>query len=118
MRASVFPGAVGTSEALEILWADSDRAFCRLPRGESGGHRYAFVPADSDSEHPALGSIERLVHEYELRDHLDEGWALRPADLVRERGRTLLVVAYESGEPLDRLAGAPLEIGLFLRLAV
>ena len=45
-------------------------------------------------------------------------WALRPVELVRERGRTMLVVEYTGGEPLDRLIGQPMEVGRFLRLAV
>jgi hypothetical protein len=37
---------------------------------------------------------------------------------MRERGRTMLVVEYVRGEPLDRLVGQPMEVGKFLRLAV
>jgi PAS domain S-box-containing protein len=118
MRASAFPGAVGPRGALEVLWADGDRAFCRLACGDADVQRYAFVPAESGAEHPTLGSIDRLVHEYRLREYLDEEWALRPVELLRERGRTLLVVSYHSGEPLERLLRAPMELGLFLRLAV
>jgi hypothetical protein len=49
--------------------------------------------------------INRLTHENELKDYLDGAWALRPVELVRERGRTMLVVEYTGGEPLDRLIG-------------
>src|SRR6185295_5762298 len=54
----------------------------------------------------------------ELKEHLDAAWALRPMELVRERGRTMLVVEYSGGEPLDRLIREPMEIGRFLPLAV
>src|SRR6185295_14067126 len=54
----------------------------------------------------------------ELKEHLDAAWALRPMELVRERGRTMLVVEYSGGEPLDRLIRQPMEVGKFLRLAV
>jgi serine/threonine protein kinase len=37
--------------------------------------------------------------------------------LVRERGRTMLVVDYTAGEPLEHLIGQPIEVGRFLRLA-
>ncbi|MBV8472199.1 MAG: serine/threonine-protein kinase PknK, partial [Hyphomicrobiales bacterium] len=57
-------------------------------------------------------------HEYELKDELDREWALRPLDLVRDAGRTMLVLDDESGEPLERLLGVPVEVGRFLRLAV
>ncbi len=43
---------------------------------------------------------------------------MRPLELVRERGQTMLVVDYTGGEPLDRLVRQPMEIGQFLRLAV
>jgi len=59
-----------------------------------------------------------LRHEYELRDELDGAWAVRPLELVREAGRTLLVLEDPGGEPLEGLLGAPMEMGCFLRLAI
>ena len=53
-----------------------------------------------------------------LKDELDGTWAVRPVELVREGGRTMLVLEDPGGEPLDRLLGAPLEMGRFLRLAI
>src|SRR5206468_5164839 len=52
-----------------------------------------------------------------LQRYLDSAWALRPLELVRERGQTMLVVDYTGGEPLDRLVRQPMEIGAFLRIA-
>jgi serine/threonine protein kinase len=63
-------------------------------------------------------SLARLAHHYELRDELDGGWAARPLELVREQGRTMLVLEDPGGEPLARLLGAPMELGRFLRLAI
>src|SRR5262249_40400528 len=79
---------------------------------------HAFVPVVAGTGHPTLESINRLVHEYELKDYLEGGWALRPVELVREPGQTMLVVDYAGGEPLDRLIGQPMEVGRFLPLAV
>ena len=101
-----------------MLWEDAERAFCRLGRGDAEGHRHAFMPVLPDGEHPTIESINRLTHEYELRDYLDGAWAVQPVEFVREPGRTMLVVKYTGGEPLDRLIGQPMEIGRFLRLAV
>ena len=39
-------------------------------------------------------------------------------DLVRDAGRTMLVLEDAGGDPLDRLLGAPMEVGRFLRLAI
>jgi hypothetical protein len=99
------------------LWQDRDRVFCRLKCDGAEGNRHTFV-LTSDPEHPTLESIQRLTHEYELRDYLDPAWALKPVELIRERGVVMLVVQYMGGEPLDRLLGRPMKIGKFLRLTV
>ncbi len=39
-------------------------------------------------------------------------------ELVRERGRSLLVLEDPGGEPLDRLLGQPMTLESFLRLAI
>ena len=118
MKASVLFGAGWENDSLEVLWRDAGRAFCRLSRDDADGGRYAFIPILSDAEHPILECVNRLAHEFELREYLDGTWALRPLELVRERGQTMLVVDYTGGEPLDRLIRQPMEIGQFLRLAV
>ncbi len=103
---------------IEVLWEDAGRAFCRQWRNDVKGYRHAFTPVLAGSEHSTSESIGRLHHEYELRDRLDAAWALRPVEVVRERGRTMLFVEYRGGEPLGRIIGQPMEIGLFLRLAL
>jgi PAS domain S-box-containing protein len=118
MNASALFGPGWEDDSVEVLWEDADRAFCRLWRDGVEGDRHAFIPFLAGAEHPTLESINRLVHEYELRDYTDSAWALQPVELVRERGRTMLVVAYAGGEPLERLILEPMEIGRFLRLAV
>jgi serine/threonine protein kinase len=70
------------------------------------------------AEHPTPGSLNRLTHEYGLKDDLDDAWAVRPLELARERGRTMLVLKDPGGEPLHRLLGPPMEVEKFLRLAV
>jgi predicted ATPase len=74
----------------------------------------AVLPA---SEHPTPGLVGRLAHEYGLKDELDGRSAVRPLALVREHGRTVLLLEDPGGEPLDRLLGRPLEMGRFLRFA-
>ena len=118
MKASVLFGAGWENDSLEVLWRDAGRAFCRLSQEDGGGERYAFIPVLSDAEHPILEIANRLAREFELREYLDGTWALLPLELVRERGRTMLVVDYTGGEPLDRLMREPMEIGKFLRLSV
>jgi len=70
------------------------------------------------AESPTCLNLDRLIHEYALKDHLDGAWAARPLELVREPGRTILVLEDHDATPLDRLVGRPIEIGTFLHVAV
>jgi serine/threonine protein kinase len=70
------------------------------------------------AEHPAPTVLERLAHEYGLKEELEGDWAVRPLELVRERGGMLLVLEDPGGEPLERVVGVPMEMGTFLRLAI
>ena len=118
MTASAVSDASSRNDSLQVLWEDTERVFCRLLRKDVGDHRHAFMPRLAGAEHPTLESVNRLAHEYELKDYLDGAWALRPVDLVREPGQTMLVVEYAGGEPLDRHLGQPLEMARFLPLAI
>ena len=105
-------------KSLEIVWRDSERILCKMSRNGAGPSQYAFTPALYASEHPTSESIERLEHEFKLKDYLESDWAVRPLELIRDRGRTMLVVDFRGEERLDRLIRKPLEIGQFLRFAV
>lgn len=116
MKASVSLDA-GANDSIEVLWRDADRMFCKLRRADQEAYGHAFLAVLPDAEYPALESIKRLTHEYELKSQLEGGWALKPLDLVRDRERTMLMVDYKAGVPLERLIGEPMEIGTFLQLA-
>src|SRR5262249_8102923 len=102
----------------EVLWQDGERVFSRGWRLGNDGKRRAVLLVAPAADHPSRSSLDRLTHEYELKDELDGTWAARPLDLVRDAGRTVLVLEDAGGEPLDRLLGAPMEVERFLRLAV
>src|ERR1700704_1364550 len=108
---------VGGESNLQVLWEDGERVFCR---GEShaDGYRAAVLAVLPAAEHPTPATLDRLAREYGLKDELDGAWALRPLELVRERGRTMLVLEDTRSEPLDRLLGAPMEVRSFLRFAI
>src|SRR6266436_1044172 len=116
MKPPSWLGAGGDS-SLEVLWEDGERVFCR---GEShaDGYRAAVLVVLPAAEHPTLATLDRLAHEYGLKDELDGAWAVRPLELVRERGRVMLVLEDTRSEPLDRLLGVPMEVRSFLRLAI
>src|ERR1700731_1148718 len=107
----------GGDSSLQVLWEDGERVFCR---GEShaDGYRVAVLVVVPVAEPPTPATLDRLAREYGLKDELDGAWAVRPLELVRERGRMMLVLEDTRGEPLDRLLGVPMEVQSFLRLAI
>ncbi|MGF6935488.1 PAS domain S-box-containing protein [Paraburkholderia sp. UCT70] len=104
--------------SFQILWDDGERVFCRGRRPGDGDGGDDVLIARPAAEHPPPASFDRLAHEFGLKDELDGGWAVRPLELVREGGRTLLVLEDPGGEPLAQLLGAPMEVGRVLRLAI
>ncbi|WP_217469091.1 hypothetical protein, partial [Paraburkholderia ultramafica] len=107
---------MGNNLSLQIVWEDGERVFCRGQRpGYGSANNVLIVRAATD--HPLPASLDRLAHEFALKDELDGAWAVRPLELLREDGRTLLVLEDPGGEPLARLLGAPMELDSVLRLA-
>src|SRR5215469_11772381 len=100
----------------QLLWADGGRVFRRGWRLDENGNRHSVLLVVPAADHPTRSSLDRLTHEYELKDELDGGWAVRPLDLVGDAARTMLVLEDAGAEPLDRLLAAPMEAGRFLRL--
>jgi predicted ATPase len=107
--------AMGTSKhAIDSLRQDGE-LLLRRGRRRDAPSVLEVTPA---TEHVAPETLRRLEREYALSAELDSAWALRPLELSRRDGRPVLVLEDPGGEPLDRLMGEPLELGLFLRLAV
>src|SRR5882762_5892098 len=103
----------------ELLRADEELA---LHRGRPGtpttsGCRPILL-LGAVCEHPAPATLKRLEHEYALERELRSAWAAQPIALTEHQGRTTLVLEDPGGEPLDGLLRAPMELGLFLRVAV
>ena len=86
----------------QVLW-DGDRVFRRGWRLGDDGKRSAVLVVTPAAEHPSPSTLDRLAHEYELRDELDGAWAARPLALSREGSRITLLVEDPGGEPLERL---------------
>jgi PAS domain S-box-containing protein len=108
---------VNEISSFQVLWEDGERVFCRGERHRNADHSVvlAVLPA---AEHPAAATLDRLVHEHELKDELDSTWAVRPLEIVREGGRTMLVLEDPGGEPLERELDRPMECGRYLRIAI
>ena len=96
----------------------AELAFCRGWRDGAEGRRDGVLVVLPASEQPTPAILDRLAHEYSLKDELDGAWAVRPLELLRDRGQTVLVLEDPGGELLSGLLGAPMDVGRFLRLAV
>ena len=116
MNLSPSLGAGGVSR-LTVLLEDGERVLCRGWRDDGDGDGTAVLAVLSASEHPAPAFVDQLAHEYGLKDELDGRSAARPLALVREHGRTMLLLEDPGGGPLARLLGRPMEMGRFLRFA-
>jgi serine/threonine protein kinase len=105
-------------EILQPLWEDGERVFRRGWRDGGDSRRIAVLMVDLAAEARTPGDLDRLAHEYGLKDELDSAWAARPLELMREGGRSLLVLEDPGGEPLDRLLGRPMVLEGFLPFAI
>jgi PAS domain S-box-containing protein len=106
------------AEVFQVLWEDGDRVLCRTWHRGADGERDVVLAVLLAAEQPAPAALDRLAHEYGLKDELDGIWAVRPLELGHERGRTMLVLEDSGGEPLERMLDAPLKLGRFLRIAI
>ncbi|MEM5429660.1 trifunctional serine/threonine-protein kinase/ATP-binding protein/sensor histidine kinase [Cupriavidus oxalaticus] len=107
---------MGNGPSLQILWEDGELAFCRGRRpGDSGADSVLIVRPAAD--YPSSASLDRLAHEFRLKDELAGAWAVRPLELLREDGQSFLVLEDPGGEPLVSQLGAPMETGSVLRFA-
>jgi len=102
----------------QVLREDGEYVFRRGWQKGHNGQQRSVLMVLAAAEHPSPATLDRLTHEYQLKDELDGAWAVRPLEIVRSNGRTILVFADAGGEPLDRLLGVPLPAGRFLRLAI
>jgi len=67
-------------------------------------------------QHPVPESLNRLQHEYSLKEELDSNWAAQPIAMVRHWDRPVLLLTDPGGVPLSQLLGRPEEhpVTLFL----
>ena len=103
--------------SLQILWEDGERVFCRSQYPGNVGAESVLIVRPA-ANYPTSVSLERLAHEFSLRDELDSAWAVRPLEILQEDGQTLLVLEDPGGEPLERMLTAPMEVDRVLRYAV
>src|SRR5271166_4883357 len=116
---SPFAGEGGQDSGCQVLWEDGERVFCRGWRLGGDGSRSPVLVVLPLAAHPSPSTLDRLTHEHGLKEELGRAWAMRPLEIVRGAGRTMLVLEDVGDfEPLDRLLAAPMEVESFLRLAI
>jgi PAS domain S-box-containing protein len=91
----------------QILWDDGERVFSRK-RGQGEGSASVLIVRPAIAQ-PLPATLDRLAHEYDLKDALHNEWALQPQALERSGGTTHLLFDDPGGEPLSRLLIAPLD---------
>ena len=102
----------------QVLWEEGDSIFCRRWQQAANGEQESVLNLLPAAMHPTSASLDRLNHEYALRDDLEDAWAVRPLVLARENGRTTLFLQDPGGEPLARQLGTPMDVERFLHLAI
>ncbi|MGA7126307.1 MAG: AAA family ATPase [Chthoniobacterales bacterium] len=101
--------------SLEALRKDEEFI---LYRGRNQGDASRILVLSPVAEHPTPESLKRLEHECSLKEVLDPAWSARPIAVARHSDRTVLELEDPGGVPLDELLGRPLDLVLFLRMAV
>ncbi len=83
------PGArTEGDDGLDVLWDDGKRIFCRGWRADDAGNKSAVLVVLPAGEHSPPALLNRLTHEFGLKDDLESAWAVRPLKLWRDHGRT------------------------------
>jgi serine/threonine protein kinase len=104
-----------STRGFEVLRTDEDFI---LYRGQSQGDGCRVLVLSPVAEHPTPECLKRLEHECSFKEALESGWSARPIALARDLDRIVLQLEDPGGVPLDQLLGNPVELSLFLRLAV
>lgn len=105
------------NEGMQVLWDDAERVLCRGRRA-AGDCTVAVLVASTAAEQPGRPSLDRLAHEYSLKDELDSRWAIRPLELLHDNGRMHLVFEDPGGVLLAELLSAPMDIETFLHASI
>ena len=95
------PNDAYSEDGSQVMWGDGERSSRRGWRADDSGNRRTVLIGLPAADHPSRSSLDRLNHEFELKDELDGVWAARPLDLVCEAGRTILVLEDAGGESLN-----------------
>ena len=106
-----------TQLPLNILREDEEFILYRGEHPSRPDSRSVLLLAPSSSQ-PSLETLKKLEHEYSLRNELDPAWAALPVAVTKHIGQTAIVLEDPGGKPLDRFPSGPVDLKLFLRIAI
>src|SRR5947199_4459285 len=109
---SLFP--VAEAQSADVIRQDDEFVLYRAKRRDAPS-RLFLTPL---STRPTAETLEKVEHEYSLRDALNSAWAIRPVALSQRHGKPTLELEDPGGETLDRLLRGPMEVTQFLRIAI
>ena len=94
--------AVAEAQSADVIRKDDEFVLYRGEHGTRGdaSSRLFLTPL---STRPTSETLEKLKHEYSLRDALNAAWAIRPVALSQHLGKPTLELEDPGGETLDRL---------------
>lgn len=118
MSTRISLGAGAKDGRQQVLGKDGERVLYRGLRADRTRAPHSVLAPRLIAKSPPPASLDRLAHEYGLKDHLESAWAARPLELLRDRDGTMLVLEDPGGETLDRRPVEPMEVPQFLPLAV
>jgi serine/threonine protein kinase len=94
-----------------------DDAFV-LYRGRSEQNASQVLMLSPAGDRPSPENLQRLEHEYSLREALNTEWAIQPIAIASHSDRPVLVLHDPGAALLDQLLSKPLETAFGLRLAI
>jgi hypothetical protein len=92
------------TDGLKVVWEDGERVFCRGWCLDANGNRGAVLAVLPAAMHPSPANLDRLTHEYGLKDELNAAWAARPQALGQEHGRPMLMLEDPGGRAARAIA--------------
>ena len=98
----------------EALRRDEESILYPARRTKGGSQVLVLSPA---LHQPAQKSLDRLEHEYSLKEELDPNWAVQPIALTTHWDRTALVLRDSGGIPLSHLLGQAEDVCPFVQQA-
>jgi predicted ATPase/signal transduction histidine kinase/GAF domain-containing protein len=100
--------------SLECLRDDGELILYRGREKHKTASLLLLTPA---SARPSPETLQKIDHEYSLRNELDPAWAAQPLRVSERREQPALVLEDPGGVTLDTFLSGPMEIAEFLRIA-